>query len=603
MTHDGSLRSVHTWRWLSRLGWGSLGLLLLLLLGSAWQGPDIFYHLYLGGRVLATGSFQPADSLIVQQPGYVNIYWLFQVMARALFGMGGEIAITLFMAVLWCAALAAWARTARLVARPSLGMPIALAAILIVQGRFDPRPEVVSYLCLSLQVMWLTTWSPEEGLSWRRMALFTGIQILWTNTHGYFVLGPLLVAARLLSAFHSGERRAIRSLAILLGLTIVGSLASPFGPKGIGFVLTLARFLSTMREAIVEFRPPVGIFLRLWTVILFWLAWIAVAVTGVLLVVRRRTTAFAVLLGLAALYLGAIGVRNAPLFVFLSAPLLRALLAEVVGREPRARRVRPAVAAVTAAVGILLSVSVLTGAFYKSLHSRTRFGLSLLPEAYPARVTGYLLNSGFNGSIFNNSADGGYLEYAIPGIRPYIDPRYIESKPIREYFSALRDPRAFAELDRRHRFDAVLLQITESSELAASCMKSPAWRLVYADPHRVLFARRGSAAGDRMPEKPARYYMGDDLSRLLNGGAAIGWVTLLARLGDSARLTDALTQLERADRIPAPVIQYALGYGMQTRNSAVVDAARQLHPKMLALNDQERAAVDQLMRASSAVPR
>ena len=75
---------VHRW-----LPWAILALLLVLLLCNTWFGPDIWYHLYLGGRIAQTFQAQPSDHLFLRQAGFVNFYWLFQLIVRGAYAVGG----------------------------------------------------------------------------------------------------------------------------------------------------------------------------------------------------------------------------------------------------------------------------------------------------------------------------------------------------------------------------------------------------------------------------------------------------------------------------------------------------------------------------------
>ncbi|MDM7916693.1 MAG: hypothetical protein QUU85_15725, partial [Candidatus Eisenbacteria bacterium] len=513
--------------------WGAVLLLLVLLLFTAWQGPDIFYHLALGQKVLETGRPQPPEIVLATQPAYVNVYWLFQVVCAGIFGLAGPVGLTLFFAAAWVATFLLWISIAGLARRPALGLPLALAAVLVLQGRFDPRPEVISYLLLAIQLRWLLSWDFDRPVNVRRLALFGLVQAIWTNVHGFFVLGPFLVAAMLVSrALHpgnvapGGERRAVRELAKLLAVTAVASLVSPFGPKGWAFVATLWRLGSKMPQSILELRPPTAaVFRHVWTIDVFYAVWIATALAVVWLLARRRFRAFPILTALPALALSATGVRYMPVLVLLGAPVWREIFrgasAQRTEQEPGPgpdRPRRPLATAAIAATGIValaLAGWAVTGGFYRSLQSPTSLGLGLRGSAYPVALAQHLRDAGFSGRIYNDSADGGFLAFRLgrAGVLPYIDSRYIEPPVVEEYFACLRDPRGFARLDARYRFDGAVLRVAESPELTATLLKRPEWKLEYADLHRAFFvkAERASAAG--MTGAPsASIWNGEDLS-------------------------------------------------------------------------------------------
>ncbi len=601
---------------LALLAWGAAFLLLVLLAACAWQGPDIFYHLFLGQRVLETGAFQPTDSLLGQQPHYVNIYWLFQIVCQGLFAAGGIYAVSLLFLAAWVATFWLWVRTARLAATPALGLPLMLIAILISQGRFEPRPEVPSYLLLSLQIWWLSTWDFRAPLGWRRYAAFALSEALWANIHGYFVFGPFLVAARLAGALAQREGKpAAAAAAKLFALTCAASILSPFGPRTWTFAVTLASFLRDMRGAVMEFGPPTGVFLTLWTVKLFWAFWGLCLLMGALLAVRRRGRVFSYLLAAAGLGLSATSARNLPLLPLLLAPAFRDFadfLAAPARSRPRGRPAEsaaaparfaraasaPAVVAGFGLVALALSVWTVTGGFHRSVRSETRFGIALPYHTYPLRFAEALRRVDFRGKLFNNAADGGYLEYFFPQVRPYMDSRYVDTQVVREYFAGLSDPQAFRQLDLRHRFDGVLLKVVDSPRLVLALLSSGEWVLAHADLHRAFFLR-GSPADAALAawrQASRRFYQGDDLGERVNGLPAIQWVGILASQPDRALLLEALQQFAEAPRIPSFVILYALQYAQQRGDREIAELARRMRARMLALDSASAQGVDQLLR-------
>jgi hypothetical protein len=590
------------------IAWIVLGTLLTLLLCFVWQGPDIFYHLYLGRRILETHSASPPDQLLIQQPTFVNLYWLFQLLVFAFYRLGGVVAASLLFAAAWWGALGLWWRTAGLGRRPEIGLTVALIGILIVQSRFEPRPEVFSYLILSLQIFWLARWKPEE-IAGRKLWLFVLSEVVWANVHGYFVLGPMVILARLVTAaIGPARRRTFQPLVRLLVLTLLATLFSPHGFGTWRGVYFLWAFLRTVGGQITEFGPPAGALLRVWTVKLFWVAWAATLGAAGFTALKLRGDRFPVVLAGAGLYLSATAVRNLPLLVLLSGPLWGMLLARSHARPPERRAREGAIRRVPhaetwARTGILLpttvaaalSVWVIEGGFHRSLLSETRFGFGLAPHAYPLSFAPYAQATGISGRIFNNAADGGFLEYHLPRLRLYMDSRYTDAGLVQEYFAALLGPDSFARLQARQQFDGVLLKVVDSGPVLVALLKDPAWRLAYTDLHRAYLVPK-SAPG---PRPSFNYYRGEDLAESVNGLAAIQWVAVLLESGSRAQLVEALTQLGRAPAVPSFVVQYALAWGQRAADREVIALARSLAPRMVARDQASRRAVEMLMRATA----
>lgn len=602
-------------RTLTLAAWGAVFLLLGLLVMCGWQGPDIFYHLFLGKAVLETGAFQPADPLIAQQPGYVNIYWLFQIVCHGLFAAGGIHGVSLLFLAAWIATLGLWVRTARMAHAPSLGVPLTIAAILISQGRFEPRPEVFSYLFLMLQIRWLITWDFSAPLTWRRYAAFALIEALWANVHGYFIFGPLLVAARLVSAVAQREGRpAVPRVVRLLAVTAAASIISPFGLRTWGFAMTLASFMREVRGAIIEFGPPTGVFLTIWTGKFFWAFWAVCLLICLTLLMRRRGRIFSYILAAAGLGLSATSARNMPLLPLMMAPALAdfvRLVAESLRARPRRRSagssaspqhrsawaLTPMITAGAGLIALALGLWTVTGGFHRSVRSETRFGIALPFHTYPLHFADALRKAEFRGKVFNSAADGGYLEYFFPDLRPYMDSRYVDAEVVREYFAAMVDPRAFQRLDQRHRFDGVLLKVADSPRLVASLLGADEWVLAHADLHRAFFVRSAPEGGTppAWANTTIRFHQGEDLGERVNGLPAIQWVGILMTQPDRALLIEALRQFGQAKRIPSFVILHALQAAHQRRDQEIAELARRMRPHMIALDTESAQAVDRLL--------
>jgi len=518
----------------------------------------------------------------------------------------GVAGVSFAFLLLWLALFAVWVRTTELHRHPVIGLPLALAVVLVLQQRFDPRPEVVSYLLLMVQVGWLATRPADRSAGAAGAALFVLTEALWVNVHGFFVLGPMVVVARLVAAITGREGRpAVRRLVVLLAVTMAATLASPFGVGAWRFVLVLAGFLREMRGEIAEFGPPTGLFLSLWTVRLFWVVWAATVVAGLWLGVRRRLSMFPALLAALGLGLGASSVRNLPLLPILAAPLWRDAgneLARALDRRlaPMAARLAVVVGLASAAAAASLALWFVVGGFSDSLRSDRLFGIGLPPHAYPVRVARYLESHPANARLFNSAADGGYLELHFPAVRVCMDSRYVEAPPVRRYFAALIQPPAFRALDAELRFDAVLLKVVDSGPLVVELLRGSGWELVWGDLHRALWVRRGSSLEPRWPVEGLHLNLGDDLSRRVNGMAAIQWTAILVQAGDRNRLVEGLDQLGQALLIPSFVVQYALQYGLAHDDREVISRARAMAPRMVALAPEHRQAVDRLLAAADA---
>ncbi len=575
------------------LAWAAITALAVLLLCHQWSSPDIWYHLYLGQRIVETHAAQPSDGLILQQPGFVNLYWLFQLAVRGCYAAGGIPAVDVLFGAAWAVALGCWVRTSGAGRAGALGAGIALAALLLCQTRFEERPEVFSFAFAAVFACWLAGRDFADSPSPSALLGFGLMQAAWANCHGYFALGPALIALRLASflvrprgAPERGGRW--RGWWLLLGTALAATFATPFGAGSWREFLVQANFLRHMHYSVQELLPPTRVPGHLWTITLFEACWAGLLTAAFhAAATRPRERAFAILLAAAGLVGSAVSYRNIPLLVLLSGPLVGSALAG------RGRAGSGVWYGAPAALAAGLAIWVASNGFYRSLGGMPGFGLGPSPFGCPVDFSRYLAASGFHGSIFNNPGDGGYLEFHTPGLRLYADTRFVDAGPVATYFGALRDPEKLRALRARQPFDAVLVKVVESPALVASLLRDHGWRLAYADSYRAFFVDSQLASVAIAPNPV--FYAGADLTQPVLGASATAWIAVLSAAGDRPRILSALGQLSRAPRVPPGVLRYALQYGRKTADAQVVAAAAVLFPSMIAGSANELKTVERLI--------
>jgi hypothetical protein len=196
-------------------GWGE-GALLVGLFGTVafllacheLQDNDVWWHLRAGEWILEHGRPPDLDpfSFASRDRHWVDLSWLFQVVLALAYRAGSVAGI-----IVLAAATAAAAMLVALAGRPR-GAPLSivllgwLPALLLAAQRFAVRPETVSLLLLAVYLAVLVRLDERPRLAW----VLPPLQLLWVNTHGLFVLGPIVLGFKLTD-------RAVRPLLRRLG--------------------------------------------------------------------------------------------------------------------------------------------------------------------------------------------------------------------------------------------------------------------------------------------------------------------------------------------------------------------------------------------------
>src|SRR5208282_3154655 len=190
---------------------------------------------------------------------WIDLHWIFQVGISWVREHGGVPALTLAKAVITCLAVFLLI-TARRRSWPVWTMILAwLPALLVLSGRMYVRPETLSLLYLAIDLAVVCRWDRFPGLAW----LLPLVQLAWVNTHGLFVLGPIVLVLALVDA--ALRRGALAPRHIRWWQTVVPAcvatgvacLLNPYGLRGAIYPLELARTMSNpiFSRSIAELTP------------------------------------------------------------------------------------------------------------------------------------------------------------------------------------------------------------------------------------------------------------------------------------------------------------------------------------------------------------
>jgi len=195
--------SERFWKNLSTtMGWLSIFVFFALLTFTSSlevKDLDLWLHLRMGYWISHHGFVPNYDVLSCTISGkpWVNHEWLFQVLVYQMqkaYGFDGLISMQSFVVGLTFLALLFLGYSRE---RQWLTVFTLLMVLLVYQTRFTIRPDIFSLLFF---VLYIYVLSIHINKRWSVYALVI-LQILWSNMHGFFFFGPLLVGLGILSEF------------------------------------------------------------------------------------------------------------------------------------------------------------------------------------------------------------------------------------------------------------------------------------------------------------------------------------------------------------------------------------------------------------------
>jgi hypothetical protein len=503
----------------SRLG--AAALLVAAIAGFAGtlvpsDDPDMFHHLAMGREILRSGLPETEPFLFPHRGEATGtpLHWLGSVAVYGAHAALGEVGLSILPAVVGAllaivllldaaprGARHGWATLA------AAAGPVALA-LETYRYRAVARPEIFSAVLLAF-AMWAIR-RHEEGRS-RALLALPVLVLLGTNLHAgaAVALVPLAVHVATGAAHRLGRRAlrlaprgpAWRAIGVAVAVLAAATLASAASPSAASPVAVAVRFaLATLRiggsggaadpaiagavasvgelqgGGLALFRTPVGALLVL---------------TALSFLPRPREIRLRELLTFAAFaVLPFHAVRFAMFLAIVAAPIAARNLGVAVAALPaRAGRV-PVRAAAAAALAAGAVATLPLGA----LAPHIRFGAGLTHGAFPVRGTEYLRALGVEVRIYNTFELGGYLEWA--GLSPFQDGRG-GAFPADEAAARAGPTQRwlFADLDRRYRFDALLVTYPAGNPFSAARFgiydpDPGTWALVAFDDAALLYLRR-----------------------------------------------------------------------------------------------------------------
>lgn len=376
---------------------------------------------------------------------------------------------------------------------------IALAAMACAQ-RFMVRPELVTYLFfIAFVAIVHRQRSRISGWIW----LLPGIEILWVNCHGPFVLGPLLVCAWLVEEIilrlrgDCGSTRRLRWAASMVIITAAAAMLNPYTYRAYALPALQWRWLhgTQYKDFIGELHSPFA-FGAQYTALWYFAALVVLTIASALLNLRRLQVFWLLIIG-SQLYLALTAIRNVPLFCLAAVPFVVMNLQDSpalqrMWRHPSMPVIRLTGAMIIVGFCIMQFQQHVTNRAWIRQNDTNQFGIGVAEHRFATGAAKFIESSGIAGRIFNTIGTGSAL--IAQGIPVFIGPHVQENIPaiLPEYLEVLHDSAAFDEATRQYGLEAFVIE-TDRLDVIGRMLAHPRWRLVHADSEAVVFFRDDAA--------------------------------------------------------------------------------------------------------------
>ncbi len=418
---------------------------------------------------------------------FINHHWFFGIVCYFLRDLAGFTGISLFFIAVRLATFGIFFRIAERFSSFSAACAFGLLSFPFIATRIDIRPELFSTLFCGL-FWWLIDSYRRGLLTYRRLIVWLVIlQILWVNTHIFFIMGPVLTLLLWLQARkEEGKPRADLSKAFWL--VAAACLINPSGWKGALLPLTLFKgFHFPLVENQSMFIAHEILPRPLWAY--FFVCWGALIAAWIFLLRSRgiKNNLGILLLTVFIAISSLTAIRIMPVFGHFWIPLAAYAFAGWLPGWPAIRR--------RIFLFVLISIGIIA-ALTAGQDRRPKIGLGLLPGTDTAAR--FFKHEGIQGPIFNDYKIGGYLIYHLsPEHKFFVDNRgeaFPKAFFDEELIPALKSEESWRKLDGKYDFNVIFFHRRNPFErdFLIKRWQDPAWAPVFADENVIIFLRRNA---------------------------------------------------------------------------------------------------------------
>lgn len=459
------------------------GAFVIVLAGLSLLTPalnaDLGWHLRTGVSILQTHAIPNTDPYSFTRAGtpWVEHEWLWQVGVTLVARAWGEIGIVVVNAAL--ASLAAGLVYARLRfagVGPLFAAGGAALTATITAFTAEARPSLLVAPFCAAFLLCCDGFRRTGKARW--LVVLPVLQVVWANSHGSFVIGPLLCGLYAAAALWERPSRAhLQPWGALLAALVGASLLNPLGLELLRFMLFASR-LPFNREFIAEWQPPN---FRSWS---FAPLLGSLVLLGGLPLLRRRPalTKSQIVTGSISTGLCLYSQQFVLLFAVAAAPLVAYMAFDALRQYDRQQLSVVSAIALTVTAGlfaIVLPPRQLSPSGYQ--HTFSQF--------YPVEAVHFVEQAQLPGRMWNEFEWGGYLIGQLPEVPVFVDGRteLYGNDFMYQYARVTLGQQAPEPVLDEYGIGFALIK--QDSPMAAELRGLPEWQEAYTDNLASVFVR------------------------------------------------------------------------------------------------------------------
>lgn len=461
--------------------------LLLLRVDTSWT-QDLGRHIKLGEIIVSCHCVPQTNlfSYVETSHSFINHHWFSEVLFYILYSISGINLVLIFKIIVFIISFGIVYTLSIKRSNTLWATVVAIPSIYLLSERFDARPEILSFLFLSIFLYLIYTYK-KNGFS-NRLWMLPLIELIWVNSHIYFIVGVLLAGILVVDETFSKKKKFDRRILIIFALTSLVTLLNPNGISGALLPLTV---LNHYGYSIVENQSPLFLNKALPNIRILYLEAVALFLILSTLFTIKKQSVFSLLSSIVVTILAFTQIRNIPLFVLTILPVLSfnffTLEKEFLARAERSMQ--------NIIKTLVLSVIVLFASItlFQSVTAPS-FGFWAIDIG--DKGVEFLQKNNIRGPIFNNFNIGSYLIFRLyPHEQIFVDgrPEAYSVEFFDRYKKMQTDPEFFKAQSKKYHLNTVFFTHSDITPWAQSFLKiivkNPDWTVVYLDDYVIIAVR------------------------------------------------------------------------------------------------------------------
>jgi hypothetical protein len=370
----------------------------------------------------------------------------------------------------------------------------ALVLMPLIGNRLEIRPEGISYMLFAIFIF-LGYLRRDKKISFATLLLILApLQLLWVNTHIFFIMGVGIALMFLLDALLQKELRIKKYLTewgiVVVVLTLI-SFVNPFFAKGFiapFLILKEYGYMIVENQTIFFMQKRASEFAYMYTHIVS----VFVIVSLIPIARKRALRKNALIVVLTLLSMGASYwmIRMIPFFGLVSVVYFSLIITLLVGKN-KLSAISQYISYIC--IGIIVVLMLIPNTPFSA--RRQAFGIGVPPTLNASAQ--FFKDAELSGPVFNNYDIGGFLIYHLyPDEKVFVDNRP-ESYSVdffrNTYIPMQEDETVWEEVDTTHNFKVIYFFRHDRTPWAQPFLieriKDPQWIPVFVDAYTIILVK------------------------------------------------------------------------------------------------------------------